>query len=57
MASSCIRGDLDWILGKISLLKEWSDSAYWNRLPREVVESPSLEMFKKHVDVALQHMV
>jgi len=24
MASSCIRGGLDWILGKISLLKEWS---------------------------------
>jgi len=28
-----------------------------NRLLREVVESPSLEMFKKHVDVALQDMV
>jgi len=24
MASSCVRGGLDWILGKISLLKEWS---------------------------------
>ena len=29
----------------------------WHRLPREVVESPSLKVFKKHGDVVLTNTV
>jgi len=29
----------------------------WHRLPREVVKSPSMEVFKKCVDITLSDMV
>ena len=30
---------------------------HWNRLPREVVDAPSLSVFKRHLDIALNNML
>jgi len=30
---------------------------HWNRLPREILEIPSLEVFNRGVDMALRDMV
>jgi len=52
--ASCVMGGLDWILGKISLLKEWSGigtgcpGKWWSHHPWR---------HSKHVDTALQDMV
>lgn len=42
---SCARRSLDWILRRISAKKEWLDIG--KGLPREVVESLSLEVFNQ----------
>lgn len=48
------RGRLGLLLGNISLLRV---TMQWNSLPKEVVGSPSLEVYKIHADVALRDMV
>ena len=42
------------ILGKIYSQKV---VMHWNRLPTDVVESPSLKVYKKHGDMAVRDMV
>jgi len=55
MASGCTRGGFDWILEKNIFTERVLK--HWNRLSREVMESPSLEVFKRHVAVALRDTV
>ena len=49
MASGCTRGGSGWIVGKI----QKSGDA----VAQGVVESPSLEVFRSHGDVALRDVV
>lgn len=54
VASGCARGDLLWLLRKIYSVKGLGSIG---TLPRESVQSPSLEVFKRHADVVLRGMV
>jgi len=63
VTSDRMRGnDLKLCLGRIILYIRKNSFTervvrHWNRHPREVVESPSLEVFGKRVDVAVWDMV
>lgn len=55
MTSDCTCG----ILGLDIRKKFFTDRVimHWSRLPREMVELPSLGLLKRHVDVVLRGMV
>jgi len=56
MAASRTRGGLGWILRRIFFTE--GVVKHWNRLPREeVVESPSLDVFKNRLEVVLMDMI
>ena len=48
-------GGLGWILG--GSFSTQRVVTHWNRLPKEVVDAPSLEAFKARLDVALGSLV
>ena len=49
------RGGLGWILGRSFFTQRVV--THWNRLPKEVVDAPSLEAFMARLAVALGSLV
>ncbi|KFQ02768.1 hypothetical protein N329_03596, partial [Haliaeetus albicilla] len=42
---------------RLDIKKKFFTVRHWNRLPREVMDAPSLEVFKARLDAALSNLV